>query len=119
VTIDAGYLTVNNGKITAQAEYGNGGNLLLRISDMFIKSNESILSASSRYGTQGTVVVDAPFTDVAGAIAVPTFSFLKLDAFLPKRCMAADELFISTFRLLGSEGLPAPLENSFPLSSPR
>lgn len=118
VTINAGYLTVNNGTITAQAQYGNGGNLLLHISKMFIKSSDSVLSASSRYGTDGTVVVDAPNIDVAAALALPVFDILNLNAFIPKRCMAADDLNISTFRLLGNVGLPASPESSFPSSLP-
>lgn len=118
-TIDAGYLTLNAGRITAQAEFGNGGNLLLRLSKVFIKSADSLLSASSRYGAQGTVVVEAPNTDVAGALAAPVFDILNLNAFLPKRCLAADELNASTFRLLGNEGLPAAPEYSFPAILPR
>lgn len=119
VTIDAGYLTLNTGRITAQAEFGNGGNLLLRLNKMFIKSSDSLLSASSHYGAQGTVVVEAPNTDVTGALAVPAFDFLNLNAFLPKRCLTTDDLTVSTFRLLGSDGLPALPENNFPISFPR
>ena len=115
VTINAGYLTLNDGLITAQAEWGNGGNLLINVDKLFIKSVDSLLSASSRYGQQGTVVVNAPNTDVAGALAAPKFDILNLNAFIPKRCMAADELNSSTFKLLGSDGLPAGPENSFPI----
>ncbi|MBK5276055.1 MAG: filamentous hemagglutinin N-terminal domain-containing protein [Desulfuromonadales bacterium] len=115
VTIDAGYMTLNNGLIRAQAEFGNGGNLLITVDKMFIKSFDGLLSASSRFGQQGTVVVNAPNTDVAGALALPVFDILNMNAFIPKRCMAADELNASTFRLLGSDGLPASPENSFPI----
>jgi filamentous hemagglutinin family protein len=119
VTIDAGYLTLNSGRITAQAEFGNGGNLLLRLSKMFIKSADSLLSASSRFGTQGTVVVQAPNTDVAGALAVQAYDILNLNAFIPRRCLAADESKASTFRLLGSNGLPAAPETALPTIFPR
>jgi hypothetical protein len=115
VTINAGYLALNDSSITAQAEWGNGGNLLITVDKMFVKSIDSLLSASSRYGQQGTVVVNAPNTDVAGALASPVFDILNLNAFIPKRCMAPDELNASTFRLLGSDGLPAAPENSFPI----
>jgi filamentous hemagglutinin family protein len=115
VTINAGYLTLNNGVITAQAEFGNGGNLLINVGKKFVKSYESILSASSRYGQQGTVVVNAPNTDVTGALAPPTYDILNLNAFIPRRCMAPDEMNASTFRLLGSDGLPAGPESSFPI----
>jgi hypothetical protein len=115
VTINAGYLTLNNSSITAQAEWGDGGNLLINVDKMFIKSADSLLSASSRYGQQGAVVVNAPNTDTAGALAAPVFDILNLNAFIPKRCMAPDELNASTFRLLGSDGLPAAPENSFPI----
>lgn len=114
VTINSCYLTLNSGRITAQASYGSGGNLLLKLSNMFIKSSDSLLSASSRFGTDGTVVVEAPNTDVSGALAVPVFDILNLNAFLPKRCLTADELNASSFRLIGSVGLPAAPENSFP-----
>ncbi len=121
VTVNTAYLVLFNSRITAQASYGDGGNLLLRISKLFIESPESrsLLSASSRYGRDGTVVIQAPNIDVSGALAVPVFDILNLNAFMPKRCMAADELDASTFRLLGSEGLPSAPENSFPTVLPR
>jgi filamentous hemagglutinin family protein len=115
VTIDSGYLALNNGRITAQAEWGSGGNLLITASNMFVNSIDSVLSASSRYGQQGTVVVNSPNTDVAGALAAPVFDILNMNAFIPKRCIIADDFNASTFRLLGSDGLPASPENSFPI----
>jgi hypothetical protein len=61
------------------------------------------------------VVVNAPNTDVTGALAPPTYDILNLNAFIPRRCMAPDEMNASTFRLLGSDGLPAGPESSFPI----
>jgi filamentous hemagglutinin family protein len=114
VTIGAGFLTLNRGVVTAQAEFGNGGNLLINVKEKFVRSFDSILSASSRYGQQGTVVVNSPNTDVTGALAAPAVDIVNLNAFIPKRCVTPDELNASTFRLLGSSGLPALPEQSFP-----
>jgi hypothetical protein len=119
VTIDAGDLRLKKGQITAQAEWGNGGNLLITVAKFFIKSADSLVSASSRYGQQGTAVINAPNTDVAGALTAPVFDILNLNSFIPKRCMAPNELNASTFRLLGSTGLPASPENSFPITIPQ
>lgn len=116
VTLNSGYLSLNSGRLTAQASFGNGGNLLLTMGKMFVKSTDSLVSASSRYGAQGTVVINAPAIDIAGALAAPKLDFVDLNAFLLKRCLTPDEGNSSSFRLLGNEGLPASPENSFPSS---
>jgi large exoprotein involved in heme utilization and adhesion len=114
VRINSGYLLLNHGNVTAQAEGGDGGNLLITVNMLFIKSAESVLSASSRYGQQGTVVLNAPNTDVAAALKASVYDILNLNSFIPRRCMSPDELNASSFKLLGSDGLPAAPENSFP-----
>ena len=111
--VDAGTFILNDSRLTAQAEWGAGGNLDVR-AKLFIKSADSVVSASSRYGAQGTVVIDAPTVDVDAALAAPFSASSLLDAFLPKRCATEGEVNASSFRVVGEVGLPPGPESNFP-----
>lgn len=114
VDISADTLILNRGRITAQAEYGSGGNLDIRAA-LFIPSADGLVSASSRFGAQGNVIVEAPDVDVDAALARSAFGFISLDEFLPKRCIDPNVGAVSSFRIIGSEGLPATPESGMPL----
>jgi filamentous hemagglutinin family protein len=57
------FVVLNQGQITAQADAGNGGNIRI-VAEQFIKSYESLVSASSRLGLDGDVQIDSPDENV-------------------------------------------------------
>jgi filamentous hemagglutinin family protein len=102
VTLNGGTIILRSGKVTAQAERGKGGNLDIH-TDLLVASSDSIISASSRFGAQGTVLVDAPLVDIGAALANRLGDFISIDAFLPKRCVMPGDEAASTLMIFGGE----------------
>jgi large exoprotein involved in heme utilization and adhesion len=76
ISIDPHYVLLDNSRIVAQAVGGNGGNIHIA-AGTFIQDPASLISASSALGIDGDVTVDAPNTDVSGAMAVLPSAFLS------------------------------------------
>ncbi|RKZ38362.1 MAG: hypothetical protein DRQ49_14495 [Gammaproteobacteria bacterium] len=57
------FVVLGHGKIKAQADEGRGGNIRI-VANHFIKSFDSIVSASSRLGIDGNVEIDSPSENV-------------------------------------------------------
>jgi hypothetical protein len=102
VTLNGGTVILHRGRVTAQAEHGNGGNLDIH-AELLIASSDSVVSASSRFGAQGTVLVDAPAVDVGAALARQPGDFISIDAFLPKTCMMPGDDVASSLMISAGE----------------
>jgi large exoprotein involved in heme utilization and adhesion len=74
-------------RIVAQAIEGSGGNIALE-ADVLVVSPDSLISASSQLGLQGTVEIRAPDTDLAGNLAELPASFLDAVGLMSERCAA-------------------------------
>ncbi len=71
IDIDPVFVVLNNSNITADAQGGNGGNITL-VTDNYLASPDSTLSASSNLGVDGSIVVNAPNKEFGGELeAVP------------------------------------------------
>ncbi len=81
------FVTLNNGKIQANAFEGDGGAIFI-VTDNYLKSAESIVEASSERGNQGTVKIEAPDTDISSSLAVLPESFLDAARWLKTPCSA-------------------------------
>ena len=105
IDLAADNLVLDRSRIIANAEAGNGGNISLA-SQVFLKTPDTMVSASSRFGIQGTVVVYAPLVDVtAGLVTLPE-KFLDGESFTAKRCVDnAQEA--SSLVVKGRDGVPA------------
>lgn len=101
ITIDPVYVVLDNSRIIANAEGGDGGNISIT-AENFFRSPSSVVSASSRLGVDGTVVISSPAIDITGNLSVLPVSFLRADMFFPKPC-AANEEEMSSFVLKGRE----------------
>ncbi len=73
-----------------------------------------MVSASSRLGVDGTVVVNSPIVDLSGNLRILPSSYLKADALYPKQCATREEE-TSSFVVDGRDGLP-PQPDSLLLS---
>ena len=99
------FVVLNRSNIIAKAEGGDGGRIVI-ISDVFLSTPDSIVSASSRLGIDGTVEIFSPMVDVSSGLVSLPESFLKADDLLPKRCAEKDEDEASSFHIIGHEGSP-------------
>jgi len=91
------FVVLDKGKIKAQADEGSGGNIRIT-SDQFIKSSDSLVSASSRLGLDGSVHIDSPDMNLDEFLVVLPGGFIE-NAQLPSSCNIADVSELSTFEV--------------------
>jgi hypothetical protein len=90
VNIRSELLLMNHGKITANADQGDGGAIFIR-SDYFIKSVDSPIEATSNRGNDGTVKIDAPDIHIMnGLLALPS-ELLNASQWLKTPCKKRTE----------------------------
>jgi len=104
ISIDPTFVVLNNSDIIANAVQGKGGNIDI-ITDFFLPSVESIVSASSTFGLQGTVSIQSQYSNIAGSIGVLPGSLLDVSNLLNDDCAAA-AVNASSFTIGGRGGLP-------------
>jgi filamentous hemagglutinin family protein len=106
IMIDPQFVILQNSQLVAQANAGAGGaiNVIARV---FIADPNSLVSASSASGPQGTVNIQSPVQNVGGELAALTDEFSSAAALLAQQCAAraADSKF-STFVVAAREGVP-------------
>jgi len=81
------FVILDNGKIIAQADEGHGGNIRI-VAEQFIKTPESLVSASSRLGLDGNVEIDSPDENVNEGVFDLSSSLLDVSRMLDKPCEA-------------------------------
>ncbi|HZD41116.1 MAG TPA: hypothetical protein VE131_10370, partial [Terriglobales bacterium] len=87
ITIDPNFVILNNSDITANAYGGPGGNIHI-VSDVFLASPDSRVTASSTLSTQGTVDIQAPITDLSGTLAPLPETMLQAVSLMNQSCAA-------------------------------
>src|SRR6266576_574336 len=110
ITIDSGFIVLNNSLISANAAVGQGGNINL-VSDFLFNSDLSNSNITATGTTNGTVNITAPVLDLgAELITLPT-SLLSAESQLQERCTALLRGDFSSFISIGRGGTePAPEE---------
>jgi hypothetical protein len=106
VTIDPESVVLRASRITANARQGAGGNVTIR-ADAFIPSSDpdTAVTASSEIGLVGTVEINAPDTEIAGAL-VNLPGALASGASLLPQCGANLTGNVSSFVATGRGGVP-------------
>jgi large exoprotein involved in heme utilization and adhesion len=84
IAIDPAFVVLNGSGIRADAFGGPGGNIHI-VAGTFL-ATDSVLSASSALGVQGTIDVSASVTDVSGATAPLPAGLLQAAALLSESC---------------------------------
>lgn len=108
ISIDPTFVALNGATITADAFGGDGGNITIR-ADHFLASPDSVISASSALGIDGTIFVDAPDTDITGGIAPLSEAYLDATALLREHCAVRRAEASSSFLAVGLAGVrPGP-----------
>jgi len=78
-------LVLDKSQIKAQADQGQGGNIRI-VAEHFIKSTESLISASSRLGIDGQVEIDSPDDNVIEEIHTLSTNTIDARRLIQKTC---------------------------------
>ena len=85
VSIDPELFTLRQSQIVAQANAGTGGNITL-VAENFIADTESLISASSQRGIDGSVEIESPNQAINPSSIVLNTGFQDLPEFLSNNC---------------------------------
>ena len=85
VFIDPRIFTIRQSQIVAQANAGNGGNIDL-VATNFVVDTETLISASSKKGIDGTVQIESPNQSVNPSSMILTTGFQDLPDFVSNNC---------------------------------
>jgi len=106
ITIDPNTVILQNSQILAQAVQGSGGNINIT-TNLLLPDSTSVISASSQFGQQGTVVIQSPISPAGGKIVPLGQKPLMATTLLGQRCAALAGGNISSFTVGGRDALPA------------
>jgi filamentous hemagglutinin family protein len=87
LTLNSEFFILENGKIIARANEGQGGNIRI-VADQFIASPDSLVSASSRLGLDGNVEIDSPDENVAEGMLTLSSDTVDTSTMTNKSCEA-------------------------------
>jgi large exoprotein involved in heme utilization and adhesion len=98
-------LVLQRSDLVANAIQGDGGNISI-VAEMFLASRESVISASSEFGLEGSIEIETPETDVGSGLVVLPESLVEAEVNLSDRCALMLSGDVSSFFLNGDGGVP-------------
>src|SRR5262249_32893170 len=107
ITIDPQFVVLQNSRIVANAFQGRGGNINIQAQQVFLADPASLVSASSALGINGQVNIQAPVTNISGAVTPLPQAFAQTAELWQSRC--AERLREGTVSRLvvgGRDGVP-------------
>jgi large exoprotein involved in heme utilization and adhesion len=107
IFIDPQFVLLQNSQIVANAFAGQGGNIRIQAQQVFLADPTSQVSASSALGINGQVAIQAPVTNISGAVAPLPQAFARAGDLLRGRCgERVRGGTVSRFVLGGRDGVP-------------
>ena len=106
VNIDPQFVVLQNSQILANAVFGPGGNINIT-TNLLLPDSTSLISASSQFGQQGTIIIQSPISPASGKIVPLGQKPLLPTSLLSQRCAALAGGNISSFTVAGRDSLPA------------
>lgn len=107
IFIDPQFVLLDHALISANAINGRGGNIRI-ISDYFIASPDSLVTATSERGISGEVTINAINVDLTGSLVKMPSSFIRAESLLRELCTVKLRDF-SSFIVEGRGGMaPVP-----------
>jgi large exoprotein involved in heme utilization and adhesion len=109
ITLNSVLVVLDEGsRIIANAEGGQGGNILIHIrgGGALFRSPDSQIEASSGVGLEGSVVIDAPDTDIIAGFAGLPANFLDAATVLTQLCAGRSGANVSSLVVRKYEVLP-------------
>ena len=106
INLDPDWVVIQNSQLLANAFEGQGGNITLQ-ADLGIFVDEfSTISASSQFGTSGSVNIQAPIQNLSGAIAPLPENIVDIAALVGQHCAAQKGGQLSSFVQGGRDVVP-------------
>ncbi|MBU6434585.1 MAG: hypothetical protein KJS98_14850, partial [Nitrospirae bacterium] len=106
VNIDPQFVILQNSQILAQAVQGPGGNISIT-TNLLLPDANSVISASSQFGQNGTITIQSPISPASGKIIPLSQRPLIATTLLSQRCAALAGGNFSSFTVAGRDSLPA------------
>jgi hypothetical protein len=109
ITLNSVFVVLDEGsRIIADALEGQAGNILIRIrgGGTLFRSPDSLIRASNRFGAEGSVVIDAPDTDIIAGFAGLPANFLDAATVLTQLCAGRSGANVSSLVVRKYEVLP-------------
>jgi large exoprotein involved in heme utilization and adhesion len=106
VNIDPQSVVLINSQILANAVFGPGGNINIT-TNLLLPDTTSVISASSQFGQQGTVIIQSPVSPASGRINPLGQKPLVSTSLVSQRCAALAGGTASSFTVAGRDSLPA------------
>ena len=106
ITIDPNLVVLQNSQVIAQAVQGAGGNITIT-TPLFIADSDSLVSASSQLGVNGTVTIQSPTSNLSGSLGTLPSEPSQAHSLLTQRCAALVNGQTSSFVVAGRQQLPA------------
>jgi large exoprotein involved in heme utilization and adhesion len=97
-------LVLQRSGLVATAIHGNGGNIVVAANG-YLPSQESVVSASSEFGLEGSVKIDTPDTNVGAGLTILPDSLGSREVNIAERCALRLKGDTSSFFLNGNGGL--------------
>ncbi len=97
INIDPEFIVVQNSRIDSSADVGDGGDVTFVASSAILFDSLSTIDASSRFGGNGVVDIQAPIQNLSGTIAPLPEETTPVTALYSARCAAGQGGNFSTF----------------------
>ncbi len=110
ITTASEHVVLNRSPVTANAIEGDGGAIFI-VTENFLKSQDSKVTATSKRGNDGTVRIEAPDTDVSGALVVMPENLLDATRWMRTSCAARDAENVSRFVIRGRDAVPTAFDD--------
>lgn len=102
---DIELIALNHSHISANAVEGDGGAIFIH-AEHFIKSADSLITATSERGNDGSVTIEAPDTDVEKGLGLMAADFLDATQWMNNNCNIHSLEQISRFSIQGKKAIP-------------
>lgn len=97
-------LVLQRSGLVANAIHGNGGNIALA-AEGYLPSLQSVVSASSEFGLEGSVEIDTPETNVGAGLSILPDNLMEGEVGIADRCALRLQGDTSSFFINGTGGL--------------
>jgi len=110
IDIQSNHLVLEQSRIVANAHEGKGGNIQIT-ADQLIRTPDSEISASSRLGIDGSVVIHSPETDVGGLLQAMPDDYLDAENWQRTPCAERSGENAGRFVMAPRDAVPTPFDD--------
>ena len=112
IDVGAEMMLMQKSKLIANAYEGNGGNIHI-VADHFIQSSDSLVQASSEYGLDGNIFIDAPDATIGNELITLPTDYLDASQWLRTPCSLRTSKNISRLVLSGHDSVPSTVDDLY------